>query len=157
MYLNDRQTQYYRTQIETVAKELLGIKAVCEIKNMPNEYGITFVIRDTNDLKGPAVAQFSVSHMPGCCGIIVSHGTIVNNKYANKKLASELHKIKIDLAKALNFSSMICTDIASISHSIQRKILDKNEWQEVAKFNNLNSGNDVAVFFKNLRVNLTKE
>jgi|WetSurSiteA1Bulk_404760.scaffolds.fasta_scaffold12027_3 hypothetical protein len=156
MYLNDRQVQHFRSQILEAVQKCIGIKAVCDLQYMPSEYGVTFFIREV-DSRGPVVAQFSMSHMPGCCGIIVSHGTVIAQKYIGKKLGTELHKIKLEIAKMLNFSSMLCTDVASGSHAVQRKILDKNEWQEVAKFNNLNSGNNVSVFFKNLRVDLKKE
>jgi hypothetical protein len=157
MYFNQRSAEYFCEKIATVTKNLLKIEKVhCELFYMPSEYGVTFYIREGNK-QGPTIAQFSLSHMPGCCGIIVSHGTAVSRSYIGKKLGTELHKIKLEIAQSLNFSSMLCTDIASGSHAVQKKILDNNGWSEIAKFNNLNSGNDVSVFFKNLRVDLNKE
>jgi hypothetical protein len=157
MYLSDRDTQRFRERIAEAVKKQLGINnASVELIYMHGESGVTFYIRE-GSRSGPTIAQFSMSHMPGCCGIIVSHATIITRAYVGKKLGTELHKIKLEIAKSLNFSSMLCTDIASESHAMQKKILDNNDWVEIAKFNNLNSGNDVSVFFKNLRVDLKKE
>ena len=157
MYLNEHEVQRFREKIIETVKKQLGINnASVELIYMHGESGVTFYIRDGSK-SGPTIAQFSMSHMPGCCGIIVSHATIITRAYVGKKLGTELHKIKLEIAKVLNFSSVLCTDVASESHTTQKKILDNNDWVEVAKFNNLNSGNDVSVFFKNLRVDLTKK
>lgn len=89
------------------------------------------------------ISSFDLSELPHCCGILVSHGAHVYYPHQNKGIGTLLQKFRIDLAKRLGYTIMLCTDVKS--NKYQRKILEKHGWKDVLEFQNSRSGNTVAV------------
>lgn len=89
------------------------------------------------------IAYFKLVDMPGCCGVVVSTGSLIHPAYRCKGLGTLLNTMRIELANELGFGAIICTD--KLVNLPQRRILDKNGWFEAAQFNNPNTGNDVSI------------
>lgn len=94
------------------------------------------------------IARFSLTELPGCCGVIVSHGTNINELYRGKGLGAKLAKIKQKLSKDWGYTVMICTDIAY--NVPQRRILESNGWETAASFVNMRTDNDINIDVKHL-------
>ncbi len=97
------------------------------------------------------VAYSTLVAMPGCCGMCISTGSYVYERFRNKGIGNIMHKVRKDLATEGGFSCMACTDVAS--NKPQQNILKKNKWKLVHKFLNANSGNKVCVHIVNLPQN----
>lgn len=70
------------------------------------------------------VSTFSITQLPGCCGIGVSYHALIYIKYRNQGLGSILNRLRIELARRSNYGLLICSDIdANIP---QNRILMKN-------------------------------
>ena len=98
---------------------------------------------------GAAVlALWKLNEMYGNCGILVSHGAYVYHPYRNKGLGKLLNQFRIDFAKALGYSILLCTDIES--NLPQRHILTKNGWIDILKFINRRTNNINHISYYNL-------
>lgn len=61
------------------------------------------------------IGQFRFSSLPGCPGIVVSHGTFLNKNTRGQGLSDDFRKLKERLAKELGYSVMIATvDLSNI-------------------------------------------
>lgn len=97
---------------------------------------------------GARVADFALHPMPGCCGICVSTAAYVNFPYRNRGIGTLLNLFRMERAKELGYSLLLCTDIAI--NTPQVRVLEKNGWQKVFKFRNARTGNDVNINIKSL-------
>lgn len=94
------------------------------------------------------VSNFTLAEMPHCCAIMISCGASINYKYRNKGLGTLLNSFRMDIAKHLGYSLLMCTDIES--NEPQRKILQKNGWRDVCSVVNQRTRNKVFVSVINL-------
>lgn len=94
------------------------------------------------------ISYFTLIELPGCCGICISTGTQVYNKYRNKGVNTLLNNFRIDVAKQLGYDLLLCTDVSNNTH--QLKTLDKNNWEHIYNFNNPRTGNNLNISIKNL-------
>jgi len=94
------------------------------------------------------IAQWNLNEMYGNCGILVSHRAYVFHPYRNKGLGKLLNQFRIDFAKALGYSILLCTDIES--NLPQRHILTKNGWIDILKFINRRTNNINHISYYNL-------
>lgn len=98
--------------------------------------------------KERTLACWTLVQLTGCCGVCVSTAAWVDPSYRKKGLGGILNSLRIDLAKTFNYSLLFCTDITS--NKPQSKILKANDWTELYKFVNKNTGNTVALHVINL-------
>lgn len=92
------------------------------------------------------ISKFKLYEMPHCCGIMVSCQAYINTIYRNKKVGTALNLMRQDLGRMLDYTVMLCTDIESNEH--QRKLLAKQGFQDIYKFSNKRTNNDVFVSVK---------
>ena len=147
MYL----TYDYKERIIKSVTQLLGIYV--NVVEEPSNYnsGVTISIHAIDAdkcIEECTLATFSLSELPGCCGVVVSHGTWIIAGYRNKGLGTLLADIKIEIAKYWGYTIMLCTDIAG--NTPQRKILDSNNWKTIGSFINKRTGNDINIDVKHL-------
>lgn len=134
-------------EIETAVCDCLGIdKKHIDIQQEDYNHTMSIWISNTNEQIN--IAQFNLTEMPGCCGIIISYGTYICPAYRNKGLGKKLAVLKQRLAKEWGYTVMICTDIAE--NKPQRKILDHNNWETVASFKNRRTANPINIDVKHL-------
>lgn len=108
---------------------------------------IFFVYRENGNLHGAAVqvykrdwqgdenlGQFNLTELPGCCGVVVSHGALVHEKFRGKGVGDLLHKLRLEAAKEQGYGLALCTTIAG--NEEQKKILLKNGWVCFQTFKN---------------------
>lgn len=89
------------------------------------------------------VASFELICLPGCCGIVISTDAIVNEKYRNLGLGTLLNEMRIGIAYQWDYPLILCTD--NIKNIPQQKILEKNGWNNIHKFYNNRTANDVSI------------
>lgn len=105
-------------------------------------------IGDTSDKKGVVVASFQLVPMINCCGILVSTSSFVEKQFRGLGLGTILNSLRVDIARELGYSVLMCTDIES--NSAQRKILKSNGWTDIYKFVNKRTSNTVFISVINL-------
>jgi len=96
------------------------------------------------------VVRFSLKELPGCCGVMVSYNTRVNNAYRGKGINSFLQGIKEKIAKNNGYSILMATTIDINLAEVH--ILEKFGWKCINKFLNSRTNNTVKIFTKNLEV-----
>ena len=89
------------------------------------------------------IATFSLTEMPGCCGVLISFHSFVSSKFANKGIGTILNKFRIEIAQFLGYTVLMCTDIAT--NISQSKILKKNGWKNIHQFTNKRTTNLVNI------------
>lgn len=93
-------------------------------------------------------ATFKLYPMINCCGICVSTEAEVRPDFQHKGLGRALNSLRIDIARALGYGLLLCTD--DVANEYQRKILKQNGWKDVHEFINPRTGHRVAVSVINL-------
>lgn len=94
-----------------------------------------------NKKSGYGVACFTLTQLPGCCGVLVSTGAWVG--YTGRGIGTLLNKLRIELAKNMGYGILMCTDLTD--NIAQRRILEKNGWKDIYDFTNPRTGNHIAV------------
>lgn len=149
MYNDDRNTKLVLKQAEKDIKKLLNIKV--EIKsnddygyseNIENKYVVIEVATKSK------IAAFSMTGLPGCCGVCVSHYSRVADKFQGKGLGTLLCGIRKDIAKTMRYSCLLCTDVDD--NLPQQRILDKHNWKKVFSFKNIRTGSKINISVVNL-------
>lgn len=95
-----------------------------------------------------AISFFSLEMIPGNCGICVSTGSFVFEQYRNRGIGKALNLVRIEIAKRLGYSIIMCT--IKESNTIQKKILWANNWRQDYTFLNMNTGNTIGVYYLRL-------
>lgn len=137
-----------KEQILKQISQILGIKIeVSYVNNFSgkSEQGL-FVIIDLDN--NSAISEFRLVQLPGCCGICISTGAFVNSEYQNKGIGKLLNSYRILQAKEWGYGALMCTDI--VTNEYQNRILVKNNWLNLAQFNNPRTGNDVNIHYIDL-------
>src|SRR3990172_12791474 len=74
------------------------------------------------------VAQFTLSQLPGCCGIAVSTETYVDPNFRRQGLGTMLLQVKEALAREFGFSLLLAT--VKLSNEAEIACLTKAEWRQ---------------------------
>jgi len=80
------------------------------------------------------VCTFSLSELPGNCGILVSHGLFINTTFQGRGLGQFLQDLKKKIAMAYGYTIMMCTTLEN--NSVENYLLKKNGWEISNKFLN---------------------
>lgn len=92
-------------------------------------------------------SQYSLSPLPGCCGVVVSHGSMINISQRNKGLGDYFHKERLSLVEELGYSCAICTVISG--NKAEERILEKNGWKKIHSFVNSRTSNLIDMYARN--------
>lgn len=87
------------------------------------------------------LASWELYQMPHCCGICVSCAADVHPTFRNKRIGTVLNGLRQDIAKALNYSLLFCTD--KENNPPMTKLLATNQWKRLYTFRNRKTGNNV--------------
>ncbi|GAG53067.1 unnamed protein product [marine sediment metagenome] len=89
-----------------------------------------------------------LNNFPGCNQLTVSNHAFIFPKDRGKGNGSENHKLRLKRAKSLGYDYIMCTVIHT--NTPELRILKKNNWKELDRFKNKESGNTVIIFGKKL-------
>jgi hypothetical protein len=112
-----------------------------DIRRMPTSIKIQFLsIYDKS-----MIAGFKLEELPSCCAALVSTQSFVNAKFRNEKVAQNMMKLKIAIAKELDYGMMMCTVVNKSTimkeYDIEKHILEKFGWKMKSRFMNYRNGN----------------
>lgn len=107
-----------------------------------------FTFSSTRCLRGTRLAEFELYEMPHCCGIMVSCGSCVQRSMRGKGLGGLLNEVRESIGRSLGYTIMLCTDKSD--NTPQRKILQKNRWQDIYAFTNKRTRNNLLISIKEL-------
>ena len=93
------------------------------------------------------IANFTLSFLYGCKGILASHGVMVSPEYRGKGLARKLKPIKDRVAKDLQVSVLLAT--VREDNAAELKVID--DWQHLDTFTNIKTGNKVGIHIKKIQ------
>lgn len=152
---------------KTKVKRLTGVKEVrIQVRPMTSDgtyshhwYNANdFYLRKTSyeggaqiqlaDDKGDQIARFNLMQMPACCGICVLTNSAVSFRYQNKGVATLLGQLQRDIATWNGFTVLLCTDVAT--NVAQKKVLLRNGWFDIWRFQNKRTDNHVDISVTNL-------
>lgn len=107
------------------------------------QYPDIYTARFEITLNDSFMARFSLSYLPSCSGVIVSHGLMVSPEFRGKGIAQALQTMKKEIAKDLQSSVMLAT--VDETNAAQISILKKFGWYKVKGFFNKKSGNNIEI------------
>jgi hypothetical protein len=125
-----------------------GISSVWHVSFLyPKKYIINEVERRVSE----AIIRFTLYAFPGCCAFLISTNAYVNGDFTNRGIGTLANQLRIDIATALGYSAIVCTDVDTNTH--QRKILAKNRWKDIFTIRNKRTNNIVHISVKQLKEN----
>lgn len=153
-------TKEVREKIVHGLNELLGVDDIVLESPLPNTYPEknpygenTIAIGRTSRSKfGMPIIFFSLTQLPGCCGVLVSHNMLIHKDYRNKGVGTFLQGIKEEIAKDNGYTSMLATVVESNKAEIH--ILEKAGWEPESCFINNRTGNTVWYYTKSFSNNI---
>ena len=92
--------------------------------------------------------EHSLSQLPGCCGVVVSHNSYIARDLRGYGLGDYFHKERLKSAKAQGYSCIMATTVSTNLAEIH--ILEKNGWKKVHEFVNKRTNNTVQVWIKDI-------
>ena len=94
------------------------------------------------------LSNFNLTQLPGCCGVCVSYHAWIADRLRGKGLGTLLCGIRKNIARALGYGCLLCTDV--VDNIPQQRVLAKNGWKEIHKFENPRTQHDVNIHVVNL-------
>lgn len=104
-----------------------------------SEGGIQVDIIEEN---GDKLAEFKLMQFPGCCGILILYNVYVFFPNQKKGIGTEIFKFAKEIAKELNYSKLICTDVVG---KPSEKILLNIGFKHINTFVNQKTTNTVNI------------
>lgn len=93
------------------------------------------------------VASFSLDHMVGCGGILISHNSYVGRDAREKGFGSFMQEMKMWIASKLEASMLMATVI--VGNEAEEGLLGKHGWKQVGPpFRNVHTENSVQMWQK---------
>jgi GNAT superfamily N-acetyltransferase len=124
-----------KVPVDTITVEFVDVRSYTIDKTEQGK----FVLWTDKDM----IACFTLVTMPGCCGILVSTGSYVEQKFQGKGIGHLLNSMRQRIAYEWGYPLMICTDVTT--NTPQQKILSKAGWKHLLGFKNSRTGNDVSL------------
>ncbi len=100
------------------------------------------------DNKHESITSFMLTTMPGCCGACVSSNVVVNPNYREKGVNNLTNRLRVRLAKALDYGLLVCTTQMS---NYSTNTLKSNNWKTVEEFTNPKTSNRLGLHIYNLK------
>jgi len=125
-----------------------------EIKEETYDRGILYLYGyEKNTFK--VIFRVGFAELPGCCGVCVSTGTYVHDRYNGKGIGKVLMALKKYIARHMGYTVLLLTEIERSSRN--RKIINKTGFTDFFDFLNNRSGNVVVLSAIPLRCNASLE
>ena len=99
-------------------------------------------------IQGLVVASWSLTEMPGCCGILVAHGCAVYPPHQHKGVGLLLNQMRQVIALQRGYSMLFLTD--NDHHLYNRRIIRKEAYRSLATFINKRTFNKVWLYAKKI-------
>ena len=99
------------------------------------------------------VANFTLSFLYGCKGILVSHGMLVSPDYRGKGIAKKLRPIKDRVAQDLRVSVLLAT--VKEDNAAEKSVI--KDWKQLETFSNIRTGNMVGIHVKKVQPRMTND
>lgn len=88
-----------------------------------------------------------LNEFPGCNSLVVSNHAYVYKEHRGKGHGKDNHRLRLDRAKALGYSAIICTVLDS--NATEKHILRTNGWEICGQFVN-HEGVMIDIFLRRL-------
>lgn len=108
----------------------------------------TFRVMTYGSGKMFTVGKFSITELPGCCGIAVFYHAAISAEYTKRGLGRLFLKIRQKAAILAGYTVAQATVVKD--NIAEAELLRKEGWHVVATFNNIRTGNAVLVLQKEL-------
>lgn len=140
--MNERVILEIKNRLEKDLNKLLGVESQLKVdfKNTKPSY-IEFKVVCGKYEK--LITKWNMIEMPGCCGILISTGVRVEESFRRKGVNTLVNKYRIEMAKALNYGLLLCTDVDH--NKAQIKTLNRNKWNKLFSFINPKTNNKVNI------------
>lgn len=104
----------------------------------------TYYVRN---MSGP-VATFSLKEFPGCCGILVSYYSEVQEKYRKLGLGKLLLEVRMSAARHMRYGQLSASVLST--NEIEKHLLNASGWIKTGEFRNPKTQNIVETYQVNL-------
>lgn len=95
------------------------------------------------------IGKYSLTPMPGSTAdVLISHNAVVYEGQQNQGFGQNLHKQRLEKAKELGYSYVICT--VNKDNEKQIHILEKNGWNEIDSFVSKCTSHELIIFGRQL-------
>ena len=91
---------------------------------------------------------YSISDLPGCSQVAVSHGLFIFPEFRGKGLGHSSMEARLQKIKSLGYDQVICT--VEDSNIPQVKCLQKAGWNNIHSFTSSRTGHKLSIYIKNL-------
>lgn len=93
------------------------------------------------------LASFTLEHMPGCGGILLSHDSWVGHSERGKGVGTLMQEMKMWIASKLEAAMLLATVV--VGNEAEEGLLGKHGWKQVGPaFRNVHTGNNVQMWQK---------
>lgn len=140
--INERTMLEIKNRLEKDLNKLLGVESQLKvdfINTRPSYIQFKVVCGKYENM----ITRWNMIEMPGCCGILISTGVIVEKSFREKGVNTLVNKYRIEMAKALNYGLLLCTDVDH--NKAQMKTLNRNKWNKLFSFINPKTKNKVNI------------
>lgn len=124
-------------------RKIVGSEPIIEVTKED-----TFVLATYGAGKYAQISQFSVSELPGCCGVAVFYHCSVATDFQKRGLGGLLLELREEAARKAGYTYAQATVLADNKPEIA--ILSDHKWEELSKFKNKRTGHTVLVMGKTL-------
>ena len=106
---------------------------------------LVFRVTETSRIE---IGHTSFSPLPGCCGIVVSHGTYLTEQTRGSGLSEPFRKLKEQIARELGYSLMLATTDMANFPAVGNMF--RSNYQMVDAFTNKRTGHLIGLGIKKL-------
>ena len=100
---------------------------------------------------GTVIGNWYFSGLPGCCGVVVSHGLYLKEEYRGMKLSGPMQELREAVARKLGYSAMLATVVTNNFAEVISSA--KHGWKLGPTFKNKErTGNEIAFQIKLLNL-----
>jgi GNAT superfamily N-acetyltransferase len=93
------------------------------------------------------VANFTLSFLYGCKGVLVSHNMLVTPEYQGKGIAKKLQPIKAKVAQDLQVSLLLAT--VKDDNAAEKAVI--KDWQHLETFTNVRTKSKIGIHIKKIK------
>jgi GNAT superfamily N-acetyltransferase len=130
-----------------VVKQIRNIIGELPLLEKAHSYDYYHLYRH-KDKKLEIVAGFSMTTLPGNCGVVVFHSASVRPEFRRKGLGRLLLEVRINAAKLAGYSVALAT--TKQDNNIENKLLRSTGWTPFHDFTNARTSNKILMWMKTL-------